>query len=230
MPCFGSVLFDRARSNRFFSSPIDMLTVSPPEKRRKAKRNKLTNAKRYPEDRNHHFSWTVEVKKGEKDRLERLKDRLNQAKSRLRINRKTSSTQNADLLEHLLHCFDLVQPSVISARSSSVASTTSASSETVQPSTVPEQRRPQRRHIYVDGTVDDPHFICTVESLKALTKYFSGNPECEFCGGEYVWSEMTFSKQGHVCCMQVPCPCNDSVVWLSSGILGHPAKYIANVR
>ena len=173
------------------------------------------------------------MKRGEKDRLEYLKDRLNQAKWLLGINQKTSSTQNADLLEHLLHCFDLVQPSVISARSSSVASTTSVSPEPVQPvqpSTVPEQPRPQRRQIYVDGTVDDPQCICTGESLKALTKYFSGNPECEFCGGEYVWSEMTFSQQGHVCRMMVPCPCKDSVVWLSSGILGHPAKYIANVR
>ena len=44
--CFGSVLFDHARSNCFFSSLIDMLTVSPPEKRRKTERNKLTNAKK----------------------------------------------------------------------------------------------------------------------------------------------------------------------------------------
>ena len=43
-------------------------------------------------------------------------------------------------------------------------------------------------------------------------------------------SGVRFSKQGHVCRLEVPCVCSDLVVWLSSGVLGHPAKYFANVR
>ena len=86
-------------------------------------------------------------------------------------------------------------------------------------------RRAQKRQIYIDATVDDPFFVCTGESLKSLVKYFTRNPQCEFCGEEY-----QLSKQGHVCCLELPCVCDDSVVWLSSGLLGHPAKYVANVR
>ncbi|KAM7427626.1 hypothetical protein ABFA07_021273 [Porites harrisoni] len=41
---------------------------------------------------------------------------------------------------------------------------------------------------------------------------------------------MSFSQQGHVCRLELPCVSNDSVVWLSSGLLGQPAKYSANVR
>ena len=43
-------------------------------------------------------------------RLQSLRCRLDHAKSLLGIDRKTSSTQNADLLERLLNCFELVMP------------------------------------------------------------------------------------------------------------------------
>ena len=43
-----------------------MLTIdTPPEKKRKIERNKVSNAKRDAKDRNPHFSLTVEVKKGD---------------------------------------------------------------------------------------------------------------------------------------------------------------------
>ena len=54
------------------------------------------------EKRNSHFSLTVEVKKGDEGRLEGLRHRVERAKSLLGITQKTSSTQNADLLEALL--------------------------------------------------------------------------------------------------------------------------------
>ena len=91
-------------------------------------------------------------------------------------------------------------------------------------------RRAQKRQIYVDAIVDDPFFVCTGESLKSLVKYFTRNPQCEFCGEDYQLSGLSLSKQGHVCRLELPCVCDDSVVWLSSGLLGHPAKYVANVR
>ena len=91
-------------------------------------------------------------------------------------------------------------------------------------------RRAQKRQMYVDATVDDPFFVCTGESLKSLVKYFTRNPQCEFCGEEHQLSGLSLSKQGHVCRLELPCVCDDSVVWLSSGLLGHPAKYVANVR
>ena len=197
-------------------------------------RNKRTNANRDPEKRNPHFSLTVEVKVGDENRLEGLRSRLNHAKSLLGIDRKTSSTQNADLLEALLTYFELVKPSAVgaAAESSSAASTKSRpySVPTTSSTEVPERRRPQKRQIYVDAAVDDPCFVCTGESLKSLVKYFAGNQKCEFCSANYQWSDMKFSRQSHVCCLEVPCFCSDSVVWLSSGVLGHPAKYFANVR
>ena len=222
-----------------------MLTIDiPPDKKRKIERNKLSNAKRDSTDRNPHFSLTVEVKKGDDDRLEGLRSRLNHAKSLLGIDRRSSSTQNADLLEKLLNCFELVTPSAVNAKfgTSSASSTSlmrppSVSSFSAQPQQRSlesleslEQRIPRKRQIYVDAAVDDPCFVCTGESLKALIKYFSRNSLCEFCGGEFKFSGLSFSQQGHVCRLELPCVANDSVVWLSSGLLGHPAKYSANVR
>jgi len=149
----------------------------------------------------------------------------------LGIDRKTSSSQNADLLEQLLNYFELVKSSVISSGSSPAASTISTPSEPLTPSsTTQEQRHPQKRQIYVDATVDNPCFVCTGESLKSLVNYFTYNSHCEFCGDDYKLSALSMSKQGHVCRLEVPCGCGDSVVWLSSGLLGHPAKYVANVR
>ena len=223
-----------------------MLTVDiPPEKKRKIERNKLSNAKRDAKDRNPHFSLTVEVK-GDDSRLECLRGRLDRAKSLLGIDRRSSSTQNADLLEKLLYCFELVTPSAIDAELGSPSS--SSSCNISKPSTFSpfggvqppqshrssveflEHRRPSKRQIYVDASVDDPCFVCTGESLKSLVKYFSSNPQCEFCCGDFNFSDISFTQQGHVCRLEVPCVSSDSVVWLSSGIVGHPAKYCANVR
>ena len=225
-------------SLQYFLLPIKMLTVVPPEKKTKMERNKQTNTNRDPEKRNPHFSLTVEVKQEDEARLQSLRCRLDHAKLILGIDRKTSSTQNADLLERLLNCFELVMPSAVSVGPSSTAAISSMPHE-VQPqpkrSLELEQERgrsdwrPQKRQIYVDATVDDPFFVCTGESLKSLVKYFTRNPQCEFCGGEYQLSGPSFSKQGHVCRFELPCVCDDSVVWLSSGLLGHPAKYVANV-
>ncbi|XP_068711084.1 uncharacterized protein [Montipora foliosa] len=203
-----------------------MLGSCPPSKKSKIERNKQTNAKRDPGKRNPHFSLTVEVKAGDEKRLEDLRSRLNHAKSLLGIDRKTSSTQNADLLETLLSYFELVKPSAATQSwpGSSPPMTESPAEEQQQ------RRRPQKRQIYVNAKVDDPCFVCTGESLRSLAKYFSENQNCEFCGADYRWSGVKFSKQGHVCRLEVPCVCSDLVVWLSSGVLGHPAKYFANVR
>ena len=211
---------------------IEMLGSCPPEKKKKIEKNKRTNANRDPDKRNPHFSLTVEVKKEEEDRLENIRSRLNAAKSVLGIDRKTSSTQNADLLEALLRYFELVKPSAFGDSPSIASSTRPPDQPQVHPppNESSEHRRPRKRQVYVDAAVDDPFFVCSGESLKALVKYFTGNPQCEFCGDDYNLFGMKFSKQGHVCRMEVPCVANDSVVWLSSGILGHPAKYVANVR
>lgn len=208
-----------------------MLTVGPPEKKTKIERNKRTNANRDPEKRNPHFSLTVEVKREDEARLQRL----DHAMSLLRIDRKTSSTQNADLLGQLLNCFELVMPSAFNLGSSPAASTSSVhpppknSLEREQEHQRPA-RRPQKRQIYADASVDNPFFACTGESLKSLVKYFTRNSQWEFCGGDYQLSGLSLSKQGHVCRLELPCVCEDSVVWLSSGLLGHPAKYVANVN
>lgn len=177
----------------------------------------------------------MEVKREDETRLQSLRCRLDHAKSLLGIDRKTSSTQNADLLERLLNCFELVMPSAVNLRPSPTASTSSVqpppkhSMELEQEHQRPA-RRPQKRQIYVDASVDDPFFVCTGESLKSLVKYFTRNSQCEFCCGDCQLSGLSLSKQGHVCRLELPCVCDDSVVWLSSGLLGHPAKYAANVK
>ena len=209
-----------------------MLSSCPPEKKKRVEKNKRTNAKRDPEKRNPHFSLTVEVKRGDEGRLSALRSRLQNAKVLLGIERATSSTQNADILEALLSFFEsTTQPTKpLASHLSPATSTNSMPSDPQSPNQSSVHRRPQKRQIYVDATVDDPCFVCTGESLKSLVKYFAENPQCEFCGENYKWSGMNFSRQSHACRMEVPCICEDSTVWLSSGVLGHPAKYFVNVR
>jgi len=102
-----------------------MLTVGPREKKTKIERNKQTNANRDPEKWNPHFSLTMEVKREDEACLQRLHCQLDHAKSLLGINRKSSLMQNADLLERLLNCFELVMPSAVNLGPSPAASTSS---------------------------------------------------------------------------------------------------------
>ena len=183
---------------------------------------------------------TIKVKKDQQSRLEAIKQRINNAKSALVIERKTSTMQNADLMERLLSYFGMIRPSAVESSSSSSTKTDvlegpiMAPSQPAQPSSssveVPVRQQTQKRQIYVESTVDDGCYVCTKSSLQALCKYFTTNPLCEFCGKDYKWGSATFSSQGHVCKIKVPCVCNDLATWLSSGVLGYPAKYYANVR
>ena len=214
-----------------------MESFPPPDKKKRTEINKHANAQRDPAERNPHFSLTIEVKKDQQSRLQPIKQRINNA---LGIDRKTSTTQNADLMERLLPCFEMIHPSAVESSSSSIAKTdvlqapVTAPSRPVQPSSssveVPVRQHTRKRQIYVESTVDDGSYVCTKSSLQALCKYFTTNPLCEFCGKDYKWGSATFSSQGHVCKIEVSCVCNDSISWLSSGVLGHPAKYCANVR
>ena len=143
-------------------------------------------------------------------------------------------------METLLSYFEMIHPSAVASSSSSSAKTDvlegpiTSPSQPLQPSSssveVPVRQQTRKRQIYVESTVDDECYVCTKASLQALCKYFTTNPLCEFCGKDYKWGSATFSSQGHVCKIEVPCVCNDCVTWLSSGVLGHPAKYYANVR
>ena len=219
-----------------------MESFPPPDKKKRTGINKRGNARRDPTEHCPHFSLTIEVKKEQQSRLEAIKQRINNAKSALGIDRKTSTTQNADLMERLLSYFEMICPSAVESSSSSSAGPSSANTDVlVGPTTVPSQpvqppsssvevpvrRQTRKRQIYVESTVDDECYVCTKSSLKALCKYFTTNPLCEFCGKDYKWVSATFSSQGHVCKIEVPCVCNDSVTWLSSGVLGHaPCKVL----
>lgn len=98
-------------------------TVGPAEKKTKIERNKRTNANQDTEKRNPHFSLTVEVKREDEACLQSLRCQLDHAKLLLGIDCKTSLTQNADLLEQLLNCFELVMPSAVNLGPSPAAST-----------------------------------------------------------------------------------------------------------
>ena len=184
--CFESAFFlRRVLVQLRLSSHNEMLGSCPPEKKQRIEKNKRTNANRDPSKRNPHFSVTVEVAMGDESRLEGLRARLNNAKSLLGIDRKTSSTQNADLLETLLSYFEIMKPSSVVARSFSVASAESGPS-----------------WAYSATTIFDRITRTSATSEKA-------------------------DLQGHVCRFQLPCVGGDSVIWLSSGVLGYPTKYLA---
>ena len=218
-----------------------MENITPPEKVKRSERNKRSNPKRDPEQRNPHFSFTVEVGKGEESRLENIQRRLSNAKLALGIDWKTTSTQNADVLEGILSAFEMMRPS---AAEKSPSSPTSSSTSTVTEEHPARDRltsscnvrrptptrHPRKRQIYVEATADDWSYVCTGEALRSLVQYFvnrgSYSARCEFCGGPYKMGSFHLSRQNHVCRLMLSCWCNDSVVWL----LGHPAKYLANVR
>ena len=75
-----------------------MASLPPPDKKKRTEINKRANARRDPAERSLHFSLTIEVKKDQRSRLEAIKQRINNAKSALGIDRSTSSTQNAEVL------------------------------------------------------------------------------------------------------------------------------------
>ena len=75
-----------------------MDSLSPPDEKKHTEINKRANARRDPAERSPHFSLTTEVKKDLQSRLEAIKQRMNNAKSALGIDRSTSSTQNAEVL------------------------------------------------------------------------------------------------------------------------------------
>lgn len=115
------------------------------------------------------------VRKEDKDHLQSLRSRVDHVKSLLKIDRKTSSSQNADLLEQLVTCFELVMHSAGNLGSSWEAS--KSNTHEVRPPHVQsllEQEhwqpslQPQKRQICVDATVDDLFFVCSGESLKSL--------------------------------------------------------------
>ena len=70
----------------------------PPDKKKRTEINERANARRDPAERSPHFRLTIEVKKDQRSRLEAIKQRINNAKSALGIDRSTSSTQNAEVL------------------------------------------------------------------------------------------------------------------------------------
>ena len=116
-----------------------MESFPPPDKKKHTEINKRTNARRDPAERNPHFSLTIELKKEQQSRLEAIKQRINNAKSALGIDRKTSTTQKADLMERLLSCFEMICPSAVESTSSSCTKTDvlegpiTAPSQPVQP-------------------------------------------------------------------------------------------------
>ena len=52
----------------------------------------------------------------------------------------------------------------------------------------------------------------------------------DICARLTTVSKDTEDKKKHVCHLEVPCFANHSVVWLSLGLLGDPAKYSAILR
>ena len=80
-----------------------MDSLPPPDKKKRTEINERANARRDPAERSPHFSLTIEVKKDQRSRLpskshqKTIKQRINNAKSALGIDRSTSSTQNAEV-------------------------------------------------------------------------------------------------------------------------------------
>lgn len=120
-----------------------MLIIDIPPERKRIEGNKVSNPKRDAKDRNPHFSLTVEVKKGDDDRLEGLRSQLDRAKSLPGIDQRSSSAQNADVLEKLVNSFELVTPSAVNAKLG-----TSSASSTMRPSILSPFRDAQTLHYH----------------------------------------------------------------------------------
>ena len=184
----------------------------PPAAKRKAEVNKLLNAKRKPEDRHPRFSWTIEVGIDEGDRLNSIRERIQAAKETLGISRKSSATQNADLLENLLDIFESSRKTPDTGANDGNAS------------------EPCRKQIVTPAIKDDELFVCSKGSLDNLLQYFVKSSRCEFCGNSFVLCKTEFERQGHVCKIVVLCVKQHRVTWLSSSFFGQPAKYLVNLR
>ena len=145
------------------------------------------------------------MKNGNEGRLEDIRGRPNNTNALLGIDRKTSSTQNADLLEALLSYFELMKASLAST-SNTVLTTAESSQATlvlassIQPTS---DKKPRKRQIYVDSVVEDPYFKCTGKGLTSLVKYFAENPRCECCHEKYQLEVPCFNWCTWVLCIFV---------------------------
>ena len=77
-------------------------------------------------------------------------------------------------------------------------------------------------------------YMCAVNlTLNFRLFFFSVNlsARCYFCGNPYQPDSLFFQKQDHAASVKVFCSCGDSLLWLSSPILGGTSqKYYVNLR
>ena len=60
-------------------------------------------------------------------------------------------------------------------------------------------------YMYRETIVDDRCYECAKSSLKAVYKYFTTVPLCEFCGKNYKWGSFTFLSIEHDSKIRVSC-------------------------
>ena len=237
--------------------------------------NSVPKKRRSAADRGISFSLTVEVPRSQENRLLAIKERVQMAKESLKLSRKSSSTQNADLLESLLLAFEekrhgsspqsSVSPSTPSrtssytlsssmdqstrgvlfsspipqrspfpqATSTPVRTTSFAFSSLSSSPTSPETFTPRKYQLSTPSTEDDEIYMCSEGALRSLFSFFSLNlsARCYFCGNPYQPDSLVFVRQGHATSVKLFCYCGDSLLWLSSPILGgNSQKYYVNLR
>ena len=199
------------------------------------------------------FSLQFEVSLEESSRLEALKARLKQCKSRWQVE------SNTEWLERVLDVVEMMQSSPASPMSQPSSPTPSpfpapftppqsryfASSFSTGSSPIPSPSPPssiaspvavsppsgqQRVEIHTPVEEDDgSYFVASTATVRRLLRSLTeSNGKCPSCHGVLLLETIHTQRRGHIGRVSVRCQHNHEVVWFSSAITN--SKFLINLR
>lgn len=144
------------------------------------------------------------------NRFEDIKKRWYAVKESLQVTRKSSTTQNADVLEALLQAYKAI---ICNEEAISHEDTTQ-----------------NERQIHTPATPEDEMFICTSSAMRSLLEFLGKNRcgSCFRCSNPWNLDKGIYKRIGHAASYMVKCSSGHSLKWLSSPIVN--GKYYVNCR
>ena len=175
--------------------------------------------KKKKRERNFRFTLQVEVESGDESRLETIKRRLQEAKVRMGLTKKTAKFSNARLIENLLELYDSFGEESVSSKPEE------ESDSLLSPPAVQS-----KFEIHTAFAHEEDYIVSSTSAIGALFEYMISNKAtCNICCCDLL--PHTFRlvrKDGHCGVMEVMCESRHNLRWYSSSIKG--GKYTVNLR
>ena len=159
------------------------------------------------------------MESGDESRLETIKRRLQEAKVRMGLTKKTAKFSNARLIENLLELYDSFGEESVSSKPQE------ESDSLLSPPAVQSKFQ-----IHTAFAHEEDYIVSSTSAIGALFEYMISNKAtCNICCCDLL--PHTFRlvrKDGHCGVMEVMCESRHNLRWYSSSIKG--GKYTVNLR